>query len=224
MAVRTPDRTRTRLLDAGAELFAAQGFHGTTVREIADRAGVNLAAGNYHFGSKRALYLEVLRAHFARVEEELRRRGGAVDPAELARLTPAQASAVLRARVRVMLDVVVGPPPGLHALLMQREMADPSEALPVIVREFIRPLMDDLEAIVARLAPGMAPRAVERSAMSIVGQVLFYQFAMPVVLRVLGAPRYTRAFTATLAEHVATFSAGGLAAVAGPRPRRTRAR
>ena len=65
MALRSPDETRTRLLEAGAALFAAQGFHGTTVREIAERAGVNLAAGHYHFGSKRELYLEVFRAHFA---------------------------------------------------------------------------------------------------------------------------------------------------------------
>src|SRR5262249_56597881 len=61
---RSPDQTRQRLLAAASELFAAQGYHGTTVREIAQRAGVNLAAGNYHFGSKRELYLEVLRAYF----------------------------------------------------------------------------------------------------------------------------------------------------------------
>ena len=81
MATRTPDQTRARLLDAAAALFAEQGFHGTTVREIADRAGVNLAAGNYHFGSKRALYLEVLRDHFARIQTALRAHGGAPPPA-----------------------------------------------------------------------------------------------------------------------------------------------
>src|SRR2546422_4120500 len=36
----------------------------------------------------------------------------------------------------------IGPPPGLHGTLMQREMCDPSEALPVIVEEFIRPVTD----------------------------------------------------------------------------------
>ena len=46
---------------------------------------------------------------------------------------------------------------------MQREMTDPSEAMPVIVREFIRPMMDELEAIVARLAPGLDADAVTRS-------------------------------------------------------------
>ena len=72
---RSPDQTRQRLLAAASELFAAQGYHGTTVREIAQRAGVNLAAGNYHFGSKRELYLEVLRAYFQSLQAELRERG-----------------------------------------------------------------------------------------------------------------------------------------------------
>ena len=48
-------------------------------------------------------------------------------------------------RVQAMVDVVVGPPPDVYALLMQREMTDPSEAMPVIVKEFIRPMMDELD-------------------------------------------------------------------------------
>jgi len=210
---RSPDQTRRRLLDAASELFAAQGFHGTTVREIAQRAGVNLAAGNYHFGSKRALYLEVLRAHFKQIQAELRERGAAPSPAELARLRPSQLRAALRRRVEVMFDRLVGPSQGAYALLMQREMADPSEAMPVIVREFIRPTMSELEAMVSRLAPGIERRALSYAALSIVGQALFYRFAMPAVLRVLGAHGYNRELTAALAEHVTRFSLGGLAAV-----------
>jgi AcrR family transcriptional regulator len=220
---RTPDRTRTRLLEAAAGLFAAQGFHGTTVREIAARAGVNLAAGNYHFGSKRALYLEVLRAHFARVEAQMRRRGAAPGQTELANLDDAELRAVFRARVRAMVDVVVGPPPDVYALLMQREMTDPSEAMPVIVKEFIRPMMDELGAIVARLAPGLSRVAVTRCAFSIVGQALFYRFAMPAVLRILGERRYTPELTAAVSEHIAGFSLGGLAAAAPSAARRRRA-
>ena len=40
--------TKHRLLAAATELFAEHGFHGTTIRDIAARAGVNVAAGNYH--------------------------------------------------------------------------------------------------------------------------------------------------------------------------------
>ena len=55
------------ILEAALEFFVERGFHGTTVRDIAQRAHVNLAAGHYHFGSKETLYLEVLRAQFARL-------------------------------------------------------------------------------------------------------------------------------------------------------------
>lgn len=50
-----------RLLHAASELFARTGFRGATVRDIAQSAGANVAAANYHFGSKEALYLDVLR-------------------------------------------------------------------------------------------------------------------------------------------------------------------
>lgn len=220
MPPRSPDVTRTRLLEAGAELFAAQGFHGTTVREIAERAGVNLAAGHYHFGSKRDLYLEVFRAHFARVREELRRRGAAPDPGQLTRLSHEEAAGVLRERVRAMLDQVMATSPALAPLLMHREMTDPTEALPVIVREFIRPMMDELEAIVARLAPDLSGIGVTRAAMSIVGQVLFYQFAKPAVLRVLGESRYSPALAGAVADHITAFSLGGLAGAEPPHQRR----
>lgn len=47
--------TKTRILDAAEELFAESGYQSTTLRQITAEAGVNLAAVNYHFGSKEAL-------------------------------------------------------------------------------------------------------------------------------------------------------------------------
>ncbi len=49
--------TRSDLLDAAAELFAAHGYHQTTHAEICERAGANIAAINYHFGDKEHLSL-----------------------------------------------------------------------------------------------------------------------------------------------------------------------
>ncbi|HKL25247.1 MAG TPA: TetR/AcrR family transcriptional regulator [Desulfuromonadales bacterium] len=52
--MRPPD-TKQRLLDAAEQLFALRGFHATSLRAITQAAEVNLAAVNYHFGSKEAL-------------------------------------------------------------------------------------------------------------------------------------------------------------------------
>jgi len=184
---------------------------------------VNLAASNYHFGSKRALYLAVLRELFARIQTELRARGGAPAPGELDRLDAVGLRRMLHARLDVMLALLIGPPPGVYGRLMQREMMDPSEALPVIVDEFIRPTMAEMEDILARLAPGFDRATLERCAFSIVGQALFYLSAMPAVLRVLAIQRYTRELRATLADHLTAFSLGGLGAMERRMPRRARA-
>lgn len=47
--------TVNRILDTAEHLFAERGFAETSLRSITSRAGVNLAAVNYHFGSKKAL-------------------------------------------------------------------------------------------------------------------------------------------------------------------------
>ena len=53
--------TKDRILGAAEELFAQHGFAGTSLREVTGRADVNIAAVNYHFGSKENLVNEVFR-------------------------------------------------------------------------------------------------------------------------------------------------------------------
>ena len=55
------DNTETRILETAGHVFAETGFQAAKVRDICARAGVNLAAVNYHFGDKLGLYKEVLR-------------------------------------------------------------------------------------------------------------------------------------------------------------------
>ena len=53
--------TKDRILHAAEELFAEQGFGATSLRQVTSRADVNIAAVNYHFGSKDNLVNEVFR-------------------------------------------------------------------------------------------------------------------------------------------------------------------
>ncbi|MFF7708329.1 TetR family transcriptional regulator [Pseudomonas sp. NPDC007930] len=70
--------TVERILDAAEQLFAEKGFAETSLRLITGKAGVNLAAVNYHFGSKKALIQAVfsrfLGPFCASLERELDRR------------------------------------------------------------------------------------------------------------------------------------------------------
>ena len=56
----SPADTKTRILDAAEALFVQGGFESMSMRQITSAAGVNLAAANYHFGSKDALIQAVL--------------------------------------------------------------------------------------------------------------------------------------------------------------------
>lgn len=204
---------------AATELFAAHGFRGTSIRDIAAQAGANVAAGHYHFGSKEGLYLEVLRHQFALVGTLLQRRGVIRSTATLRVAPRHELERQLHTRIQVMLDVLLGPPPQPHGALMLREMCDPTEALPIIVREFIDPQVREMQAVVARLAPRAGVRVVRLIVFSIVAQVLFYRFNLPVLLLYLGQPRYPRGFTTRVARHIARFSLAGIAkAGAGDHP------
>ena len=52
--------TKSRILDAAERLFLEHGFEATSLRQLTAAAGVNLAAVNYHFGSKEELFQAVL--------------------------------------------------------------------------------------------------------------------------------------------------------------------
>jgi AcrR family transcriptional regulator len=62
---------RDRILRAAADIFAAEGFAGARVDEIARRAGVNKAMVYYHVGDKDALYTAVILATIARATEAI---------------------------------------------------------------------------------------------------------------------------------------------------------
>ena len=56
-------RTRAALIDAGHKLFISQGYHGTSMREIADEAGLALGGIYNHFGSKEDIFVAMLLEH-----------------------------------------------------------------------------------------------------------------------------------------------------------------
>ncbi len=63
----SPSDTPESILRAATTLFSQKGINGTTTREIADLAGVNIAALHYHWGGKE----DLLKAVYQRVTEEL---------------------------------------------------------------------------------------------------------------------------------------------------------
>ena len=66
--------TKQRILDSAEALFARHGFVGASLRQVTSAAKVNLAAVNYHFGSKENLINEVFRRRLDVLNSERQRR------------------------------------------------------------------------------------------------------------------------------------------------------
>ncbi len=148
----TPARSNNRITvvrDIAAELFASSGFHETTMRDIARRAGMLPGSIYYHFPSKEDLLAAVYEEGVAR----LLARIGAADPGEAAEPW-ARLEAVMTAHVEAILDR------SAYARVIVRVLPD---AAPGASARLIE-LRDSYEARIAdavaglALAPGVDPR------------------------------------------------------------------
>ncbi|HEX7689561.1 MAG TPA: TetR family transcriptional regulator, partial [Burkholderiaceae bacterium] len=122
--------TRRRILQVAGELCAERGFAGMTSKEICERAQVNVAAVNYHFGSRDALYDAVLvEAHRQLISME-----------ELARITtmPAAPQDRLQALLRALV-ARAGEPPTWGARVLARELMSPSGRSTGLLRDAVLP-------------------------------------------------------------------------------------
>lgn len=63
--------TRQKIIEAATILFAMEGLHGTSTRDIAKEAGVNLSLISYYFGGKEALYKTVIQEFVSYVYTQL---------------------------------------------------------------------------------------------------------------------------------------------------------
>jgi TetR/AcrR family transcriptional regulator len=148
------DRTRAALLDAALEEFAAKGFAGARVRDIADRAGVSKDLIAYHFGSKDGLYLAVQQAW-------LHREGAFTEPGlPLDELL-----------IRYLRDALADPRP--MRLMAWRGLADLGAFPPDGV-----PPTEDLSSTRARQRRGELPRDLDPATLRL---VLLGAVAAPIV-------------------------------------------
>jgi len=154
-SIKPPHETRTRILDAAEELFMLHGFEATSMRQLTARAGANLAAVNYHFGSKDALIEAVFRrrldlmnvgriAELDRMEKEA---GGRA-------LTPQQIiGAFVGASLRMIEDASGG---GRNFIrLLGRSYSDPQKHIRSLIGQLYAPAMERFKAAFERALPQM---------------------------------------------------------------------
>lgn len=196
---------KLRLLEAALELFALVGFHHVTVREICQRANVNIAMVNYYFGGKEDLYKAVLEHALKRSPSQLP-SGQSVDEPDLHKR--------LEAFVFSLLSHVLNEERSPWSKrLIAREMAEPTFAIEILVDRIVRPRANEIHAVVrAYLGNRATDLDVQWYAESIVAQCLYYQYNRPVLELLFPDQRYGPEETGPLADHITRFSLAALQA------------
>ena len=201
------DQTRERLLDAAERLFAQKGYNGVSVREITKAAGASLAAVNYHFQSKKDLYMEVFRQRWQKQSERLR-----APMRELKMRDDLTPEIVVRTIIKMFLENPVSDEERhRHSQLIMREMVSPTEVFEVMVEKQMRPFVEDVSELLAR-ATGceMVSERLRLCALSLMAQGVYFNSTKPAVSRITGRT-YDDAFIAELVDHVTRITMVGIA-------------
>jgi AcrR family transcriptional regulator len=211
------DTTRDRILEAAGQIFAERGFESTTVRDICQAAGANVAAVNYYFGDKERLYVEaVVRAHKWRLDQAQLPDWDENTPA---RQKLADFIATFFRRV------LGGPEDTWRTRLVMREIMQPSRACAEIAESNIRPQFEILQSILRELLPAdVQEEELHLTAFSIVGQCLFYHVASPIIRNLVSEDEYATYDVEKLAKHVTELSLGAIDARAVRSSKAERAR
>lgn len=140
--------TKERILGAAEVLFAQRGFEGASLRQLTAAAGVNLAAVNYHFGSKEKL-----------VEQVFRRRLDTLNAQRMAALAKAMGSGhatledVVEAFIRPALELSHDESGSLFMRVLARAFAEHDDSLRRFLSDNYGHVMRQFTAEFARLLP-----------------------------------------------------------------------
>ncbi len=135
------DPARARLLRAGLRLFAHQGFAATTTREVAQAAGVNVAAISYYFGDKAGLYRAVFFEPLGEIADDI---------AAFASQTLTLEQALHGFFANFLEPLALGEDGQLCVKLRMREMIEPTGLWHQEVNEGIRPMHEAMLALLCR--------------------------------------------------------------------------
>ena len=169
--------TRRRLVETAIEIFAIHGYEGTSTRTLAERAGVNLPAIPYYFGSKQGLYRAAVEHIIRHIETRMGAIGERVKSA-LARVNPPRKE--LLSLLAEMLETFVAMvaeqdnPESRRLFFARAELEDTAALDPLqecAMRQVLRPCAELIGRLVGR--PADDKEVVART-LTLLGQVAIF--------------------------------------------------
>ena len=194
--------TKQRILDSAEALFARHGFTGASLRQVTAAAKVNLAAVNYHFGSKENLVNEVFRRRLDTLNSDRQQALADVlaDPAH-------SVEDLLGAFVRPALAMAQDDHGGGFVRVLARAYAEHNEQLRRFLHDNYSPTLKQFAAAFAKLLPHLDKQELYWR-LDIVSGALTYAMADFGLIKRRGAtPQQHRELAAT---HLIKFAASGL--------------
>ena len=134
------DDTRQQLLHSARDLFAAKGYYGASLANIADELGLTKQTLLHHFGSKEKLYGEILQQVSQRMLEAVERAKAASDSPD------AQLESVIAAMYSAAQDDPV------DSQIIMRELLDSERRLKDVKSWYLKPFLDALVEICRDIA------------------------------------------------------------------------
>jgi AcrR family transcriptional regulator len=211
-AIKPPHETRTRILDAAEELFMQHGFEGTSMRVLTAKAGVNLAAVNYHFGSKDALIEALFRRRLDPMNAERSRTLEALEAeAKGKALAP---DAIIRAFVRPGLSHLEDAKGGGRNFirLLGRTYSEPNKPIRVLIGQLYAPAMERYKAALERALPQMPREELVWRMHFMFGTLAYTLAATDTVQLIAGCKPEDRYDARLLEDRLTAFLAAGLEA------------
>jgi AcrR family transcriptional regulator len=181
--------TRQRLIHSALEVFGEYGFDGASTRMLAERAGANLAAIPYHFGSKEGLYRAAAEYIVEFSKRELQPIIDRIERMAMERkVSRRAASELLEELLQRFSSLVIGSSEAdSWAGFIMREQLHPGAAFEILFEGLMKKLIDAASrmlAITLRMRPD-DPRLMITT-QTVLGQIVIFRSGRAAVLRQLG--------------------------------------
>jgi len=201
--------TKQAIIEAAGELFAESGVDAVGIRTIAEKAGVNIAAVNYHFGNKENLSVEIFRYIVTRsckrrIPDIIEALGESPSRAELA--------AAIRGVIEAMFETFVNQGnPDWHDRYSLRVLLRPAEPFHQVMKEHFLPEHEALKRLALLARPGLDEDRATALALSFNAHAAFYFLAREPLELMLG-DRFDRGYFQNAVKQVVStyLSAFGL--------------
>ncbi len=203
--------TATRILDAAEGLFVELGMEATSLRLITQQAGVNLAAVNYHFRSKDALFEAVFLRRFGPWATECLAELDALEKHVAAGKASLTAEAVVMCYVRPALALSKDPARGgaMFVRLFSRVLVENHRQLRETLSRQYGELVTRYTRALGRALPGLSEQEVEWR-MHLGFSVMFHAFAGNDILKVFGRSVVSARDPDLIVKHMVPFVVAGL--------------